>query len=285
MKRILIALPVIVAGGLVWYFWQGAPGPTTPDEPVFTVIQPEPDEIENTSAEAEVAEIDEYPIEEELPVAEPEAPLPELNESDPEVREVAVELIGESAVSEYLVTDDVISRLVVTIDNLTARKVPANLLPVAPPDGTLETTEDTDPQNPLKTPQGDVIRQYRLDPVNERRYTPYVALLESLDAGLVAAQYQTYEPLFQQAYEQMGYPDADFTTRLLDVLDEMLAAPPTPAALRLIKPEAYYLFADPALEALPAGQKVMIRMGNENADRVKAKLRELRSALAARQSN
>jgi hypothetical protein len=40
-----------------------------------------------------------------------------------------------------------------------------------------------------------------------------------------------------------------------------------------------YEYADPKLEALTAGQKVLVRMGPDNARAVKTKLRELRSAL------
>ena len=57
------------------------------------------------------------------------------------------------------------------------------------------------------------------------------------------------------------------------------AAPDEP--LRLVKPEAYYKYVDPQLEALPAGQKILVRLGNSNAARVKAKLREFRAALLA----
>jgi hypothetical protein len=42
-----------------------------------------------------------------------------------------------------------------------------------------------------------------------------------------------------------------------------------------------YEFADPVLEASSAGQKILIRMGRENAVQVKAKLREIRGALVA----
>ena len=56
----------------------------------------------------------------------------------------------------------------------------------------------------------------------------------------------------------------------------MLATPEVEQPLTLMKPEAYFLFIDPGLEALPAGQKVLLRMGSENAARVKAKLVEIR---------
>jgi hypothetical protein len=42
-----------------------------------------------------------------------------------------------------------------------------------------------------------------------------------------------------------------------------------------------YTFADPTLEALPAGQKLLIRMGPENAAVIKAKLKELRAIVTA----
>jgi hypothetical protein len=42
-----------------------------------------------------------------------------------------------------------------------------------------------------------------------------------------------------------------------------------------------YTFADPALEARPAGQKLLIRMGPDNAAIIKAKLTELRTAITA----
>ena len=42
-----------------------------------------------------------------------------------------------------------------------------------------------------------------------------------------------------------------------------------------------YTYADPALEARPAGQKLLIRMGPENAAAIKAKLTELRAVITA----
>jgi hypothetical protein len=42
-----------------------------------------------------------------------------------------------------------------------------------------------------------------------------------------------------------------------------------------------YLYADPAIEARPAGQKLLMRMGADNAKAVKAKLMELRAAVTA----
>lgn len=49
-----------------------------------------------------------------------------------------------------------------------------------------------------------------------------------------------------------------------------------------VRPWVRYEFVDPALEALPAGQKIMLRVGPVNERRLKARLTELRRALVAR---
>jgi hypothetical protein len=41
------------------------------------------------------------------------------------------------------------------------------------------------------------------------------------------------------------------------------------------------VFADPKLESLSAGQKIILRMGRENREKLKSKLREIRQALTS----
>jgi hypothetical protein len=79
-----------------------------------------------------------------------------------------------------------------------------------------------------------------------------------------------------------GYPQGEFNERLIAVIDELLATPQVTEPVQLIKPEAYFLFADPELESLTAGQKILVRMGNSNAQRMKTKLMEIREALLRR---
>jgi hypothetical protein len=42
-----------------------------------------------------------------------------------------------------------------------------------------------------------------------------------------------------------------------------------------------YKFADPGLESMSAGQKLLLRMGPDNAARVKAKLKAVRDLITA----
>jgi hypothetical protein len=88
-------------------------------------------------------------------------------------------------------------------------------------------------------------------------------------------------PLFQQAYRELGYPDGYFNDRLVEVIDHLLAAPEVKGPVALAKPWIMWEYADPKLEALSAGHKILVRVGPENAARLKAKLREVRRQVAA----
>jgi hypothetical protein len=111
---------------------------------------------------------------------------------------------------------------------------------------------------------------------NSARYAPYVRVFETLDSHVLVKRYIESYPLFQRAYEQLGFPDRKFHPRLLEAIDDLLAAPELTEPARLVQPKVLYRFADPELEQLSAGQKIMLRMGPENAAKVKAKLREIR---------
>ncbi len=62
----------------------------------------------------------------------------------------------------------------------------------------------------------------------------------------------------------------------MEVIDHLLAAPEVQEPLRLVQPKVLYEYADPRLETLSAGQKILVRVGSENAAKLKAKLREIR---------
>jgi Protein of unknown function (DUF3014) len=87
--------------------------------------------------------------------------------------------------------------------------------------------------------------------------------------------------LFQEAYQNLCYPSGYFNDRLVQVIDVLLATPQPSGPIELVQPNVMYTFADPALEARPAGQKLLIRMGPDNAAAIKSKLMELRALITA----
>jgi hypothetical protein len=259
MKEITrwLALFVVVGGILAgFYYWQQRAARQTSPPPVVSKAQPAP--------EAETEPQIRHPIEQAQP-GEAATPLPTLDESEKTVQAALDSLFGAKMVRQFFHVDDFVRHLVVTIDNLPRKRVPPRYVPVNPPARTFLTTGDED--------------SLVLNPDNYRRYTPYVRLAETLDAKKFAAVYVHYYPLFQQAYEELGYPKRYFNDRLIEVIDDLLAAPDVQGPIKLIRPKVMYQFANPELEARSAGQKIMIRMGRENAARIKAKLQEVRREL------
>jgi hypothetical protein len=115
------------------------------------------------------------------------------------------------------------------------------------------------------------------------RYIPYnagakamVGLLSGADLVELADVYRRFYPLFQSAYVDLGYPDGYFNDRLVEVIDHLLETPEISDPVSLTRPHVLYEFADPELEGLSSGQKLLLRMGAEHRSRVKQALREFR---------
>ena len=249
-----LAIAAIVAiAAFLYYQSQKGPALQPPYAPPAATV-PEP------QAKAEPAI--RYPIE----VEEKEAPLPALDESDPAARAALAEALGDRSLLDLFNLQGFVRRIVATVDNLPRKKLAPRLMPVKPAAGTFLTAGKDD--------------ALVLSEKNYARYAPYVRLIDAVDTKKLVAVYTRLYPLFQRAYEELGYPGAYFNDRLVEVIDDMLAAPQVEGPVKLVRPKVYYLYADPGLEGLSAGQKILVRIGPDNAAKTKAKLREVRSELA-----
>ena len=94
---------------------------------------------------------------------------------------------------------------------------------------------------------------------------PMCGLPKRSNSTKLVAAYRGLYPLFQRAYAELGYPDAYFNDRLVEVIDHLLGAAPATEPLRLVRPKIFYQFADPELESLSAGRRLLLRIGNDNA--------------------
>ena len=254
MPRVVgwLAVFILVAAAAAYFWLQRAQQPPPPAPAVVEAPPAAP-------AEPRIR----FPV----PGADAAQALPKLDESDSLMREALKGLADAPTLAEQLLFADFVRRLVATIDNIPTARINLRLLPVKTAQGKLMTASDA---------QG-----IRLEPQNSARYAPYIKAVEALDSKRLVALYVRYYPLFQQAYEELGYPKGYFNDRLMAVIDHLLAAPAAPETVRLVQPEAMYRFADPALEALSAGQKVLVRIGNAHAATVKDKLRSIRRELVA----
>ncbi|MBR0564639.1 DUF3014 domain-containing protein [Azoarcus sp. L1K30] len=268
-KRVF-ALVLVVVAGVAYLLWRSAP-PTIEATPtqVETVPAAQPN-----AATGAVEPTIKYPVPaapaDDQTLVVPTAPAtaaPDLETSDSVVGEALDSLLGKGGLAELVIVKDIVRRIVATVDNLPGEQMPWARSPVRRAEGGFVV----DARDGAMTVAAE----------NAARYLPYVQLAEVVDSGRLVALYSRLYPLFQAAYDELGYPNAYFNDRLVVVIDHMLAAPEIEGPIRLVQPKVRYRFEDPALEKLSAGHKIMLRMGTENARRVKARLRELRQRLTA----
>ena len=193
--------------------------------------------------------------------------LPALENSDSMMRRALSGLMGNKAFGDMVVPEQLVRRIVATVDNLPRRTAPTRVMPLNAVPGAFATVG------------GD--ENATVDAANFERYLPYVRVIEMIEPHALVYSYVQAYPLFQRAYEELGYPGRYFNDRLVETIDDLLAAPEIDAPLRVLRAKVLYEFADPDLETRSAGQKIMIRMGSDNARRVKAKLWDVRRELLA----
>jgi Protein of unknown function (DUF3014) len=118
-----------------------------------------------------------------------------------------------------------------------------------------------------------------ISPNNAARYSPYIKIAEAIDARQLVELYVRLYPLFQQAYQELGYPNKYFNDRLIEALDDLLDAPDIKEPVKLVQPGVHFQFADPELEELSIGQRILIRIGSKNEARIKAWLGDIKQEL------
>jgi hypothetical protein len=155
----------------------------------------------------------------------------------------------------------------VTIDNLPRKKNAPQMWPVKPLGGEFRTSSGN---------------ELLLSESNYGRYESIVKLATTVDTQQLVSMYKRFYPLFQQAYVDLGYPEGYFNNRLVEVIDHLLETPEVEGPVKLVQPGVFYEFADPSLESRSSGQKLLLRMGRDNAAAVKLKLREIRREIAQR---
>jgi len=251
---LLLGLALLAAGG-GWYLWStffaSTPAPVVAEAPP-------PPPLPAAPAEPAI----QHPID----TGATTEPLPALAESDKPLADGLAAAIDRDAIARWLIPQDLVRRVVATVDNLPRKTYAQRLSPLKPVPGKF-TVAGAD-------------AQMAIAPQNAARYAPLVRALEAVNADKLVALYVRFYPLFQEAYREQGYPNAYFNDRLVQALDMLIATREAPGQLAIAQPKVLYEFADPALEALPSGQKILLRMGPENAARVKAKLREIRALVA-----
>ncbi len=265
----LAALIVVLLGGIVAYFlfFNPADRPST----VTAAISPPPAAAPSAPELPPPTPISPPPVPEPPAILHPieptplETPLPELGQSDAPFRNAISGILGRKGLA-LLLSEELIYHIVVTVDNLPRNHLPASIVPLKRAEGAFITDGKDE--------------TLAIGKRNASRYAAYIAVAKAVDSAKLVAVYRRFYPLFQKAYAEIGYPKANFNDRLVVAIDDLLSAPDLVPPVKLQQPKILFEYADPNLESRSAGQKIMMRIGRENASVLKRKLTEIRQQVA-----
>ena len=287
----LSALVLAAAGFAWWHYEQGRePAPVVSQ----STLTPEPQQSEPDEAPAPVEQappalipleqVTDHPLK---PAADEQGnpPLAADSADAGDVLEVAVSgWLGRESVLRFVALQGLAHKAVATVDNLPRSQAASRLWPLHPVGGRMVVTSTED--GPLQ-----------IAPENAERYDALVNFVTGVNSVQAASMYRRLYPVLQKTYEELGFPGKSFNNRLVAVIDHLLQTPEPdePLKLKLVQVQAAepgkaqaapqqpwlrYEFADAKLQALSAGQKILLRMGVNHTRSIKAFLRELRVQIA-----
>jgi hypothetical protein len=256
---LILALVVAALVAAVLLFRQGREGKAPPPAEVALPVQ----EVTDLPAAAPPppAGLPAVPVEEDEVFVEA-VDLPGLDESDDFARGLAA-----GVPSSWLASEELVRRFVAAVDNVAEGYSPRSHFPSIAVKGKFAALEE----------EGRII----LDPASYRRYDALADIAAGIDAGGWIQVYRTLQPLCEEAYRDLGYPDREFDGALRRALERLLAVPAVDGDIVLMKQEEAYYFSNPRLEDLSPAGKHLLRMGPKNTRKVQGLLRALEAALDA----
>ncbi|SMF56437.1 Protein of unknown function [Alteromonadaceae bacterium Bs31] len=272
----LALLIIILAGaGAAYYFSQQHKPPL-----IVAAPSPIPTPLPTPRPQPSIAPA---PPVETAPEITPE-PLPELDNSDQYLSQQLIEENALPTLADLLAPEEIIRKFVRAVYNISKGNVVNQYRPVAGPDSAFKAqaigrmVEIPNPKDPAVTINTAVFK----NPLkNQGRYDSHIELLSKLDIGAMSALYQRFYPLMQQAHQELGEGPEQFHTAMLSAIDMLLATPQLEGEPELVLVSVQYQFLDPKLEALPNAQKMMLRLGQSNGEKMRAFFTELRAQLAS----
>lgn len=261
----LVGMALLI-GALIWGFTVDKPAPSA-DMPPSAPVSEAPAATTSQSAEDTIESV-------VLPEPEPDlppvtAPEPTIELSLAEANTQLAERLSELQIApideQFASKPNAIERSVAIADILRQGEVPYKLLPVARPK--------------QKFPFADNGLAVTMDPAGFARYDGLTNTLSKLDVNTTITLFREYQSTIEQAWQALGYADKSVEPALLEVLELIMLTPDIQLDARLLRDEANWVYEDESLEKLPALQKQIMRMGPENAERLKALARDLRGGL------
>lgn len=221
------------------------------------------------TVEPVIAEADAVQEPEPEPAADPLPELPNLNSSDGFALERLREFDTGASLVPLLASEQLIRRFVVFADNVAQGNLPQLDFPLRRLNREMEvgTLDDN---------------LFVMEPVSFRRFDLLINTLVAVDVDSAMRLYRLLAPLLREAYAELGYGERDFDQTLIQAIDTVLDAETVEGPYQLVKPSVMYLFAEQDIEDMSPVEKQLIRIGPDNAARLKARLAEYKRRLQAR---
>jgi len=211
--------------------------------------------IEEAPIEVEIA----APIIEALPTELVE--LPSLNDSDDFVLEGLRALQNGVALIRVLADDQLIRSIVVFVDNISRGEFPQTSLPYK------RIGQEMSVRNIDEN-------LFVMGANAHDRFNQLIDTFVAVDTDQALILYRTLQPLFQNAYAEIGSRNVNFDDTLRSAINAVLRSPDVEGPYQLVKPSVMFLYADASIENMEEMQKQLIRIGPENIEKLKAKLRQ-----------
>jgi hypothetical protein len=230
-----------IAGGVVYWLLRDEPEVVPPVESPAVVESAEPTE----ALEPEEIEV------------------PPLAESDAWIRAVAEQLSSHPRIAAWLANDELVRRFVAAVDNVADGISPRNHVAFAAPESAF----------------GAAGADGRMTGRSYDRYSPLVAAVDSLHVEGTADLYRRLEPMFDEAYRDLGYPDGRFSDSLSRAIRRILSVPVISSPPKLVEAPGGWEFEDTKLESLDHASKHLLRLGPDNLTLLQRKVRRLATAI------
>lgn len=233
-------------------------------EPRPTPPRPAPAPIEETVEVVVAPPVLSEPAEIIPIVVEPV--LPELNGSDIYIKEELAAMANGAALTNYLVSEEVIRKFVVMVENMSRGEFPERNRPLVNPAEPMQITE-----------LGSEF--FLMDAQSYQRFSALISALTNVSTDRTIELYRQLLPLFQEAYAELGLRNSDFTEVTLLAIDNVLNARTAAQPQQLTRPTLNYLYANPDIENYTDVEKLLMRLGPQNTENLKRRLEFLKRRL------
>jgi hypothetical protein len=190
--------------------------------------------------------------------------LPPLDDSDTWLRDLVAALSQNPVLARLLATRGLVRGATLAVVQIGDGKTPASPLAVLKPATRLQLL------GPSTGP---------IDPASYARWDGPTGALTSVDPIHAAQLYVNVKPLFDQAYQELGNPNAAFDEAIARAIRTLDDTPQLRADPTLIRRANYFEHDDAALKSLLPVQKQLLLVGPDNRRKIMQWLKQLAANL------